>query len=133
MDRARCRVLIVEDHSGTRDYLGDLLGAEGFETRQTGDGREALAVAEGFRPDLILLDLEMPIMDGRALLAELGRSERLARVPTIIMSAYGDRWDSPISLRQVAALLPKPFDPDILLGTIGRALDRESLATTASR
>ena len=133
MDRARVRVLIVDDDSGTRDFLGDLLGAEGFETRQAGDGREALGVAEGFRPDLILLDLGMPVMDGRALLDEFGRSERLAGIPTIVMSAYGDRWDSPISVRQVAALLGKPFDPDTLLGTIGRVLDREGLAVPAGR
>ena len=133
MERARCRLLIVEDCSATRDFLGDLLSIEGFATRQAGDGREALAVAEDFRPDLILLDLEMPGMDGRTLLVELERSERLAGIPTIIMSAYGERWDSPISVHQVAALLPKPFDRDTLLGTIGRALDREGLAATASR
>src|SRR5947207_1562127 len=133
MDRARFRVLIVEDDSTTRDFLGDLLDAEGFETRQAGDGREALAILGGFRPDLILLDLALPVMDGRALLDELGRSERLAGIPTVVMSADCDRWDRPISALQVAGLLHKPFDPDALLGAIGRALDREGIAVAAGR
>ena len=133
MDRVRCRVMIVADDSATRDFLGDLLSAEGFETREAGDGREALAVVQGFQPDLILLDLEMPTMDGRAFLAELGEREHLARIPTIVLSAYGECWDAPISVRQVAALLRKPLDTDALLGTIGRTLQREDLAVAAGR
>jgi CheY-like chemotaxis protein len=116
-----CSVLVVEDELAIRTLLAEALADEGFEVRAAADGRDALAVLERWRPNVILLDLNMPIIDGWALRDELRRRPRLAGIPIIALSA--GRWglDRLIGLDAVA-FLPKPCDLDALIDAIRRAM-----------
>ncbi len=110
-------VLIVDDEADIAEILNALLANEGFRVRTAGDGREALALIADERPDVILLDVMMPVMDGREMCRALKSAEATASIPIVIMSA-----GSAISREECAydALLRKPFDFDALVATIAR-------------
>jgi CheY-like chemotaxis protein len=84
---AERRVLVVDDDADLRHRLAGLLEKEGWEVDEAGDGREALAHLSDQRPDLILLDLLMPGMDGFEFLAELQQREEGRSVPVLILTA----------------------------------------------
>ncbi len=114
------RILVVEDDSDLRQSLAELLEGEGCEVACAKDGQDALRQLDGPAPQAILLDLMMPGMDGWTFRSRQRADPRLARIPTVVISAAyaGDA-------REVAALapdafLPKPFD----LGSLIDALKR---------
>ena len=107
------RILLVEDDPDIRTVAQlslETLG--GFELRMAGSGQEALAQAESFRPDLLILDVMMPGLDGPSTLAGLRRMDHLAGTPVIFMTAE-------VQPQEVAHLqglgafevIAKPFDP----------------------
>jgi CheY-like chemotaxis protein len=108
------RVLIVEDEADVRKTLADILRAmryaETLEIEAVPDGREGLDAVVRQRPDVVLLDLQMPRMDGLALLKQIREIE--PRLPVIVISATQENRMSSEALRHGAvAYLPKPFDP----------------------
>jgi len=105
------RVLVVEDDPGTRDLLVELLSGEGYEVRAAADGLEGIAAANGFRPDVIVLDLGLPRMDGRDFLV----AYRAAAGPAAVVIVTG-AIDAEAPLADV--VLEKPFRIDHLLGEI---------------
>jgi len=107
------RVLIVEDHEDMRDALVEILRLEGYEVYWAADGRQALGEAKLHRPDVILLDLMMPEMNGWQFRAEQLKDPDLAEVPVIVMSAYASDMDA-------AASLPKPFLIEDMIDTVRR-------------
>ena len=114
-------VLVVEDDMDLREALVTIVAAEGYEVASAREGREALQLLEsGVRPDVILVDLLMPVMDGWELCDELGRREELAAIPVILMSASGGP-DEPPHPRGLVRLFRKPFTFVQLLDTIGKA------------
>ena len=119
------RVLIVEDDFDIRDVLGVQLRRQGYDVLEAEDGEEALAILHregGALPDVILLDLMMPRVDGWAFCERRQSDPRLASIPIILMSAFGDRAQLP----PASAFLTKPFEVDdltALLDRVGR--DRE--------
>jgi len=118
---ATCSILVVEDDAGVRAVLADALDLEGFEVRLAANGRDALGVLGRWRPDLILTDLDMPIMDGWSLRDELHRRADLAHIPVIVLSAALWDRDKHDSLGAVE-FMAKPFELDALLATIRRAV-----------
>jgi CheY-like chemotaxis protein len=112
------RVLLVDNDFLTREAVTLTLAGEGYMVATAADGREALEwLRHHGRPDLILLDLAMPGMDGAAFRQEQKRDEALAAVPVLILSAVGD------APRQAAALgaagcLQKPVDTAQLLDAV---------------
>jgi signal transduction histidine kinase/DNA-binding response OmpR family regulator/CHASE3 domain sensor protein len=86
-DGARRQVLIVDDDPEARRWLARALTAEGWQASEAGDGRAALASVRGRRPDLILLDLLMPEMDGFEFLARLQAAANGPRVPVVVVTA----------------------------------------------
>lgn len=82
--------LIVDDDSDARDLLDRLARRMSYETIAAVNGEEAMAIARARRPDLILLDLHMPVMDGWTLLEKLQADERLSSIPTIVVSVDDD-------------------------------------------
>ncbi|HEX9748020.1 MAG TPA: response regulator [Methylomirabilota bacterium] len=108
------RVLIVDDEADVRKTLTDILRAmryaETLEIEEVPDGREGLDAVVRQRPDLVLLDLQMPRMDGLALLKQIREVE--PRLPVIVISGTRENKMSSEALRHGAvAYLPKPFDP----------------------
>jgi two-component system response regulator AtoC len=108
------RVLIVDDEADVRKTLTDILRAmryaEPLEIEEVSDGLEGLDAMVRQRPDLVLLDLQMPRMDGLALLKQIRDVE--PRLPIIVISATREYKMSSEALRSGAvAYLPKPFDP----------------------
>jgi CheY-like chemotaxis protein len=82
------KLLLAEDDEFSRDMLTRRLQRNGYEVTAVADGREALAVALQLRPDLILMDLDMPVMDGRNAMRLLKTDVRTFRIPIIILSAH---------------------------------------------
>jgi len=120
IETAGKRVLVVDDEKDVQDFVCLVLEDTGFAVDCAGNGREALEKIESARPDLVLLDLMMPEMDGWGVL------DRLKRIPdapaVVILSAFTDEWRA---LRAGAwESLPKPFLPQDLVDTCRRALDR---------
>ena len=108
------RVLIVDDEAEVRKTLTDILRAmrypDTLEIEGVADGRDGLDAVVRQRPDLVLLDLQMPRMNGLMLLKQIREVE--PRLPVIVISATQENKLSTEALRQGAvAYLPKPFDP----------------------
>ena len=80
------KVLIAEDEEAIRGVLSDALSAAGFDVKLARDGQEAVMIAAEWSPDLILLDVLMPRMDGRAALKELRAAEATASIPVIFLT-----------------------------------------------
>ena len=100
-------VLAVDDDPAILELLTLTLTDEGFTVASASNGAEALASYEDVRPDVIVLDLEMPVMDGRAFYRKL--RERGDSTPVLLVSAHGAR----AALRELGAdgAIEKPFDP----------------------
>jgi len=84
-------VLVVDDMPIFRDPIAASLRLAGYDTLCAADGAAALALARVRRPDVVLLDVSMPVMDGFEFLRELRRDPRLADVPVILLTAASDR------------------------------------------
>ena len=119
MAEAACRVLVVDDTPRIRELLADYLAAEGFEVRTAANGREALEVLDGWRPDLIVLDLTMPEMDGWSFRSNQLEIAEVAEIPVLVFSASFDQRAQIEALR-AAAVLPKTCDLDVLVEVIRR-------------
>lgn len=107
--RKRPAVLLVEDDADTLDLLAALL-EDGFDLLRARDGEAGVRMARRERPDVILLDLGLPRLDGFGALAELRRAEATAEIPVIFLSAEHDEWVRARGLRLGAAdFVVKPF------------------------
>lgn len=105
------RVLIVDDQFGIRILLNEVLQREGYETFQAANGPQALDIVKKYPPDLVLLDMKIPGMDGIEILKRMKQMDQNIRI--IIMTAYGE-LDMIQEARDLGALthFAKPFDID---------------------
>ena len=113
------RVLLVEDEGLIASVAAELLTDEGYDVRTAGDGRSALVLVLDWLPCLILLDILMPVMDGRAFLNDLWRLEDRAGTPVVLVSGAGGPMLSEVSVR-VADVIRKPYGLERLLSTVER-------------
>jgi CheY-like chemotaxis protein len=115
-------ILVVDDDAASRDTLALLLTRRGHVVETAANGREALnKIEHGIRPNLLILDLSMPVMDGYQLRAELLRRPACAEIPVLVVSgAIGADW---ARLSPAEALLPKPIDIGKLYAVIERQRD----------
>ena len=123
------RVLVVEDDHAIREVLMLVLDAEGYDVLSATNGLQALGEVRHSRPDLILLDLMMPVMDGETFLAACRICPDCREAPIIVMSAARNLAQRAPALRSqgVRAYLAKPFDLDVLIALV------ESYAPLARR
>jgi two-component system alkaline phosphatase synthesis response regulator PhoP len=118
------RALVVEDDPDIVELISHYLKAEGFEVASLGDGREALDRLRGGNHDVVILDLQLPGLDGLALCTELRRDKRTRALPVIMLTARGDEADRVVGLEVGADdYLVKPFCPKELVARV-RALMR---------
>jgi CheY-like chemotaxis protein len=116
----RDRVLIVEDDESIATALVDTLRDEGYDARCAANGQEGLAVLASWTPQVILLDLMMPVMDGRSFrIAQRALPGRLGELPVIVLSGARDAHARAEEIGAVAAIA-KPFDLDVVLSTVAR-------------
>jgi CheY-like chemotaxis protein len=114
------RILHVDDEPDIREVVDISLSLDpNFEARSCASGKEALIAAAAWKPDIILLDVMMPVMDGPATLARLRQDPRTAGIPVIFMTARAqsrelDRFRS----LGVVGVIPKPFDPMALAASV---------------
>jgi len=112
-------VLIVDDDADNREVLGEVLSDAGYSVVFARDGAEALALLRGLRPDVILLDLNMPIMDGLEFRAAQRRDPALARIPTVVMTAL-DHFRQWIGELAPTEMVAKPLKLAQLLSIVRR-------------
>ena len=110
-----CRVLVVEDDEVTRESVAAVLHAKGHMVACACDGREGLRQLYEHRPDVVLLDLNMPVMDGWQFRREQARDPTVADIPIVVVSAR----PGPCGI-EAAAFLAKPCEVDELLSTVER-------------
>lgn len=117
------RILIVDDEPNIVVSLELLLQQRGYEVRTAGDGQQALEQMDAFQPDLVLLDLIMPVLDGFEVCRKIRESSAGARVRIIMLSARAQEVEVSKGLALGAdAYLTKPFSTRELLDTIRSAL-----------
>jgi CheY-like chemotaxis protein len=117
-------ILVADDEADVRSLILALLEDEGYRVVVAANGRAALDVVERRRPDLILMDVMMPTMDGREAARRLRERPDTKAIPIVLMSAVGCDALQP----GVQAFVAKPFDLDQLLATIDRLLDKSDPA-----
>jgi len=122
MGLERKKLLIVDDQAGIRILLAEVFGAEGYETFQAANGKDALAIVREHSPDLVLLDMKIPGMDGLEILKQIKEINRDIKV--IMMTAYGE-LDIIRQATELGALMnfTKPFDIDELRLAVSAQLD----------
>jgi adenylate cyclase len=122
------KILIVDDEPFNIDYLEQELEDLHYDIISARDGREALDKVKQELPDLILLDIMMPIMDGFEVLAQLQAEPALRNIPVIVISAMNDLGSVIKGIKHGAEdFLPKPFEPTLLHARISASLEKKSL------
>lgn len=115
------KVLIAEDNPVSRELLREILATTNHEIVEAQDGQEALAKIAEAGPDLVLLDINMPIKDGFAVIRELRDQPRFARLPVMAITAYAMKQDRErILAAGFTSYLTKPIDKTKLFGEMQR-------------
>lgn len=113
------RILVVEDQEDNRTILRDLLTSAGFTVLEARDGGEGLAMALADPPDLVLMDIQMPVMDGYETTRRLEAEPRLRAVPVIAVTSYALSGDeTKARAAGCDGYIAKPFSPRALLARV---------------
>lgn len=117
------KVLVVEDSLAQRQMISDLLKSSGLKVAVASDGIEALENLEAFAPDLVVLDIVMPKMNGYELCRKIKSNPSTQNVPVVMCSSKGEEFDRYWGMKQGAdAYIAKPFQPKELIGTVKQLL-----------
>jgi two-component system, cell cycle response regulator DivK len=113
------RILVVEDHEENRQILRDLLGHAGFEMLEAHSGEDGVTAAARERPDLILMDIQLPGIDGYEVTRRIKADPALRAIPIIAVTSYALSGDDRKALAAGCdAYVTKPFSPRALLAKI---------------
>jgi two-component system cell cycle response regulator DivK len=117
------RILVVEDHEDNRRIVRDLLTSVGYEMIEARTGEDAVRLAEAERPDLILMDIQLPGIDGLEATRRIRESPALQSIPVIAVTSYALSGDD-AKVRQAGCddYVAKPFSPRALLAKIRERL-----------
>jgi CheY-like chemotaxis protein len=120
------RVLVIDDEPDVRWLIRMSLERAGFEVLDAEDGLRGVALAMKQHPDVIVLDLMMPVMDGYTVLDELAKDARTAGIPVLVLSARAIPAEAKRATEAGARrFLEKPFDPDVLADELAEILAAE--------
>ena len=127
------RIMVIDDDGAIRAICREVLEQAGFEVRDVATSDTAVAEARRFRPDLVLLDVMMPVLDGFRTAEQLRKDAATGLTPIIFLSAKGDTADKVRAFRSGAEdYMVKPFDAAELVARVGKALDRQARELGAS-
>ena len=113
------RILVVDDHEDNRRILRDLLTSVGYEIIEAEDGEQAIIVAAARRPDLILMDIQMPILDGYDATRRIKTDPTMRAIPVIAVTSYALSGDEEKALTAGCdAYIAKPHSPRQLLARV---------------
>jgi two-component system, cell cycle response regulator DivK len=117
------RILVVEDQPDNRQIIRDMLADTGYEIAEAENGEEALAAITKQRPDLILMDIQLPIMDGYAATRRIKTDPALKSIPVIAVTSYALSGEER-KAREAGCddYVPKPYSPRQLLAKIRQYL-----------
>ncbi len=113
------KILIIEDEKALREEIADILRFEGFEVFQSDNGKDGIGIALEQKPDLILCDIMMPIMNGTDVLKNLMKSEDTRYIPFIFITALSERIDIREGMEMGADdFITKPFTREDVLNSV---------------
>jgi two-component system cell cycle response regulator DivK len=117
------RILVVEDHADNRQILRDLLTSAGYEILEAENGERGVAIAAAQKPDLILMDIQLPIMDGYEATRQIKSDPVLRQIPIIVITSYAMSGDEDKARGAGCdAYVTKPYSPRQLLGIVRKQL-----------
>ena len=119
-------ILIADDHDDNRELLFIVLSGAGYDVREARNGSDCLAQALAQPPDLIVVDLSMPGMDGWAVFRELRAHERTQAIPCMAVTAHAELDREEALETGFSAYVSKPFSSDELLKTVATVLDQRA-------
>ena len=126
-------VLIAEDNAVNRELLRELLEMRGYTVVEACNGDEALHMIEQARPDILLLDLGMPVLDGPAVVRRIRENPRLAKLPVLAVTAYAMQGDrEKIVSSGFDGYLSKPINSSLLMQELERLLPNTSATKSPS-
>lgn len=108
------KILIVEDYADTRNFMKVLVESYGYQVLEANDGEEAVRAVQQQQPDLVLMDLAMPVMDGLAATRVIRGFDGMSRLPIIAVTAHGESFYRQALEAGCDDLINKPFDFDTL-------------------
>ena len=128
------KILIAEDNPTNRELFRELLKARGYDVSEACDGPEALQMVEQTQPDLLLLDIGMPVLDGFAVVRAIRENPRLANLPVLAVTAYAMQGDRERILSSgFNGYLSKPINAKSLAEELERLLNERDDRNAAAK
>ena len=117
-------ILVVDDEKDIAEIVSDILRGEEFETTLAYDGQEALTAMRRLRPDAMVLDIKMPVLDGLQVIRHMQADPSLQGIPTVVLTATRVIEELEQEFRQyhVHSWISKPFEPEELIRCVTQAL-----------
>ena len=115
-------ILIIEDDAALREMLATALRMNGFRVRTAGDGLAGLRLLEAYEPDVVVLDLNLPIATGFDVLKELRAVTKTRLTPVIAISGMDQYLKAARDQHDFVATIPKPFEPEAVVRAVERAI-----------
>jgi CheY-like chemotaxis protein len=127
-EATKATILVIEDYSDTRELLAALLQRQGYRVIEAEDGVEGLLKAGWTYPDLIIMDLSLPEMDGVEAARRIHAQAKLAQIPIFVVSAYlTEEVRADVRAVGCTEFFAKPFEAEFLLARIALALAEENV------
>ena len=127
------RILIADDHEDNRELMCFMLRDALYDVHEARDGQECLQVARAQRPDLIMIDISMPKLDGWEVFQKLKADERTSNIPCVAVTAYAEIDRQRALEAGFSAYLSKPFRGEALLETVSQVLADHAVKANAAR
>ena len=118
------KILIVDDDPVTLGMLEKILLSAGYWVAKATNGKEALYIADDFLPDLIILDIEMPVMDGTEAMEKLEKNPRTKNIPVLFLTSLISKDEESENSTANRRILAKPIDRNRLLDEVERRIEK---------